>query len=87
MRTIIYTTVRAEIEHFEPFESKHDLLEYAQQLLDYSVICGAASSDKLCRVVDVEVVDDEVMDMNQPEDELAEVNSSSPVFAVRKESA
>jgi thymidine kinase len=86
MRTVIYTTVRAEIEHFEPFESKHDLLEYAQQLLDYSVICGTASSDKLCRVVDVEVVDDEVMEMNQPEDELAEVNSSSPVFAVRRES-
>jgi thymidine kinase len=86
MRTIIYTTVRAEIEHFEPFESKHDLLEYAQELLDYSVICGVTSSDKLCRIVDVEVVDDEVMDMNQPEDELSEVNSSSPVFAVRRES-
>jgi thymidine kinase len=86
MRTVIYTTVRAEIEHFEPFESKHDLLEYAQELLDYSVICGVTSSDKLCRIVDVEVVDDEVMDMNQPEDELAEVNSSSPVFAVRRES-
>ena len=85
MRTIIYTTVRAEIEHFEPFESKHDLLEYAQELLDYSVICGAASSDNQCRVVDVEVVDDEIMDMNQTEDELAEINSSSPVFAVRKE--
>lgn len=86
MRTIIYTTVRAEVEHFEPFESKHDLLEYAQQLLDYSVICGATSGDGRCRVVDVEVVDDEVMDMNQTEDELAEINSTSPVFAVRKES-
>jgi hypothetical protein len=86
MRTVIYTTVRAEIEHFLPFESKYDLLEYAQEILDYSVICGVTSSDKLCRIVDVEVVDDEVMEMNQPEDELAEVNSSSPVFAVRKES-
>jgi radical SAM superfamily enzyme with C-terminal helix-hairpin-helix motif len=86
MRTIIYTTVRAEIEHFEPFESKHDFLKYAQEILDYSVICGVASSDKLCRVVDIEVVDDEVMDINQTEDELAEINSSSPVFAVRRES-
>lgn len=86
MRTVIYTTVRAEIEHFEPFESKHDLLEYAQQLLDYSVICGTTTSDNKCRVVDVEVVDDEVMDMNQHEDELAEVTNGSPVFNPRKDS-
>jgi len=84
MRTIIYTTVRAEIEHFEPFESKHDLLEYAQEILDYSSICGATTSDNKCRVVDVEVVDDEVMDMNQQEDELSEVTNGSPVFSARK---
>lgn len=86
MRTVIYTTVRAEIEHFEPFESKHDLLEYAQQLLDYSVICGATTSDNRCRVVDVEVVDDEVMDMNQPEEELSEVTNGSVFFNPRKDS-
>ena len=71
MRTIVYTTVRAEIEHFEPFESKHGLLEYAQELLDYSVICGVTSVDGRCRVVDVEVVEDEVSELNQAEEEQA----------------
>ena len=68
MKTIIYTTVRAEIEHDEPFDNKAQVLEYAQELLDYSSLDLGPSYDERCTLVAIEVVEDTVEDYNVAEE-------------------
>ena len=65
-KTVVYTTVRAEIEHDEAFDNRHDAIEKAMShgLLDYSGIVGSGSIDGGIRVVDIEVVTDEVQSYN-----------------------
>jgi hypothetical protein len=65
-RTVVYSTVRAEIVHDTPFDNKEDALEWimGQSLLDYGSIVGGCSEDGAIRVVDVEVVTDELQDYN-----------------------
>ena len=64
MKTVIYTTVRAEITHDLPFDTKFQALEYAQELLDYAGIVGGSTTEGDIRVTDVEVVEDDVTQYN-----------------------
>ena len=70
-KTIIYTTVRAEIHHDEEFSGKGDALAtiMESELLDYSNILGASDLYGKIRVTEVEVVADEVQDYNLEPDE------------------
>jgi hypothetical protein len=70
-KTVIYTTVRAEIHHDIEFAGKGDALAQImqQELLDYANILGGASCDEDMRVTEVEVVTDEVQDYNLAPDE------------------
>jgi hypothetical protein len=65
-KTVIYTTVRAEIHHDEEFAGKGDALAaiMKQDLLDYSNILGGQDLYGKLRVTSVEVVADEVNDYN-----------------------
>jgi hypothetical protein len=67
MITVIYTTVRAEITHDEPFDNKFQALEYAQELLDYKNVLGGMTTDNEVRVTAVEVVEDDVTQYNVEE--------------------
>ena len=64
MKTVIYTTIRAEIEHDEPFDNKHQVLEYAQELLDYASLPLGETVDGRCNLSAIEVIDDVVEDYN-----------------------
>ena len=70
-KSVIYTTVRAEIHHDTEFSSKGDLLASVMdsELLDYSNILGSSNLYDTIRVTEVEVVDDEVQDYNLQADE------------------
>ena len=65
-KTVIYTTVRAEIHHDQEFAGKDDALAaiMKQDLLDYSNILGGQDLYGKLRVTSVEVVADEVNDYN-----------------------
>lgn len=69
MKSIIWTTVRAEIEHDEPFDNKSALLEYTQELLDYASLPLGQSVDLVCNLVGLEVVEDEVLVLNGKDDD------------------
>ena len=74
-KTVVYTTVRAEIHHEEEFGSKKDALEWimGQELLDYNSILGASSINGDLRVTAVEVIDDDVTEYDaQPDEEYAD---------------
>ena len=70
-KTIVYSTIRAEIHHDVEFAGKGDALAQImqQELLDYASILGGASCDEDMRVTEVEVVTDEVQDYNLAPDE------------------
>lgn len=67
-KTVVYTTVRAEIEHDILFDNRHDAIEHFMEngLLDYSGVTGSSVLDAngCTRVVDIEVVTDEVQSYN-----------------------
>lgn len=65
-KTVIYTTVRAEIHHDQEFAGKGDALAaiMESELLDYTNILGASDLYGKLRVTSVEVVADEVNDYN-----------------------
>ena len=65
-KTVIYTTVRAEIHHDQEFAGKGDALAaiMEQELLDYASILGGQDLYGKLRVTSVEVVADEVNDYN-----------------------
>ena len=74
-KTIVYSTVRAEIHHDMEFGSKKDALEWimGQELLDYNSILGASSINGDLRVTAVEVIDDDVTEYDaQPEEDYAD---------------
>lgn len=74
-KTVIYTTVRAEIHHDTEFSGKGDALHsiMTQELLDYSQVLGTETLDGSMRVTSIEVVDDEVHDYNlEPDEEYAD---------------
>lgn len=72
-KTVIYTTVRAEIHHDVEFAGSGDALStiIEAELLDYSAILSNATFDAngSMRVTEVEVVTDEVHDYNLEADE------------------
>jgi hypothetical protein len=70
-KTIIYSTVRAEIHHDEEFAGKGDALGQIVEceLLDYGSILGGQDLYGGLRVTAVEVVTDEVQDYNLNADE------------------
>lgn len=65
-KTVIYTTVRAEIHHDEEFAGKGDALAQIMEceLLDYGSILGGQDLYGGLRVTAIEVVTDEVNDYN-----------------------
>ena len=74
-KTVIYSTVRAEIHHDTEFAGKADALAtiMKSELLDYSNILGASDLYGKIRVTEVEVVTDEVQDYNlEPEEDYAD---------------
>jgi len=74
-KTVVYTTVRAEIHHDMEFGSKKDALEWiiGQELLDYNSILGASSTNGDLRVTAVEVIDDDVTEYDmEPEEDYAD---------------
>jgi hypothetical protein len=70
-KTIIYSTVRAEIHHDEEFAGRGDALSQIVEceLLDYGSILGGQDLYGGLRVTSVEVVTDEVQDYNLNADE------------------
>jgi hypothetical protein len=74
-KTIIYTTVRAEIHHDQEFAGKNEALAVIveKELLDYSNVVGSSDLYGKIRVTGVEVVTDEVQDYNlEPDEEYTE---------------
>jgi hypothetical protein len=74
-KTVVYSTVRAEIHHDMEFGSKKDALEWimGQELLDYAGLLGASSVDGDLRVTAVEVIDDDVTEYDsEPEEDYAD---------------
>ena len=74
-KTVIYTTVRAEVHHDHPFDNKAEALAsiMTQELLDYTNVLGGAAWDESVRVTSVEIVEDEVQDYNlEPDEEYAD---------------
>jgi len=70
-KTVIYSTVRAEIHHDEEFAGRQDALAQIMEceLLDYGSILGGQDLYGGLRVTSVEVVTDEVNDYNLEADE------------------
>jgi hypothetical protein len=70
-RTVIYTTIRAEIHHNDEFAGKADALGRIMEadVLDYSNVLGSSDLYDTIRVTEVEVVADEVHDYNLTADE------------------
>jgi len=74
-KTVIYSTVRAEIHHDVEFAGKEDALAQIMEceLLDYGSILGGADLYDTIRITSVEVVTDEVQDYNlEPEEDYAD---------------
>ena len=76
-KTVIYTTVRAEIHHNDEFAGRGDALAriIEAELLDYSNVLGSSTDCgyNQMRVTEVEVVTDEVQDYNlEPDEEYAD---------------
>jgi len=74
-KTVIYTTIRAEVHHDMEFAGKGDALAQImeQEILDYADILGGASCDEDMRVTAVEVVTDDVQDYNlEPDEDYAD---------------
>lgn len=69
MKTVIYTTVRAVIHHKEPFTDKFQVGEYIEELLDYASLPLGESVDDVCRLVSLEVIDDDIVKMNIGDDD------------------
>jgi len=67
MKTVIYTTVRAEITHDEPFDNRDQALEYAQELLDYKNVLGGMTTDNEVRVTAIEILEDDITQYNVEE--------------------
>ena len=77
-KTVVYSTVRAEIHHDTEFAGKGDALAQIMEceLLDYGSILGGQDLYGGLRVTSVEVVTDEVQDYNlDPEEDYADENS------------
>lgn len=70
-KTIIYSTVRAEIHHDVEFADKNEALSQIMEceLLDYGSILGAQDLYSTLRVTSVEVVTDEVQEYNAESEE------------------
>ena len=72
-KTVIYTSIRAEVEHDQEFGSKKDALTWIMEneLLDYSNVLGSATLDASgsIRVTAVEVLDDDVTEYDVECDE------------------
>jgi len=66
-KTVIYTSIRAEIEHDEEFGSKNAALTFIMEneLLDYANILGASTTNGDMRVTAVEVLDDDVTELDR----------------------
>ena len=74
-KTVIYSTVRAEIHHDTEFVGKADALAQIMEcdLLDYGSILGGSDLYNTIRVTAIEVVTDEVQDYNlEPEEDYAD---------------
>ncbi|CAB4125650.1 hypothetical protein UFOVP181_462 [uncultured Caudovirales phage] len=74
-KTIIYSTVRAEIHHDVEFADKNEALSQIMEcdLLDYGSILGSSTLMGDMRVTEVEVVVDEVQEYNvEPEEDYAD---------------
>ena len=75
-KTVIYTTIRAEIHHDMEFAGTKDALAniVEAELLDYAgAVLGGASCDEDMRVTEVEVVTDEVQEYNlEPDEDYAD---------------
>lgn len=74
-KTVIYSTVRAEIHHDTEFCGSADALAQIMEaeLLDYSNVLGSGTLHGDMRVTSVEVVTDEVQDYNlEPEEDYAD---------------
>lgn len=74
-KTVIYSTVRAEIHHDEEFVGKADALAQIIEcdLLDYGSILGAQDLYGGLRVTSIEVVTDDVQEYNaKPEEDYAD---------------
>ena len=65
-KTVVYSTIRAEIHHDTEFAGKGDALAQIMEceLLDYGSILGGQDLYGGLRVTAVEVVTDEVQDYN-----------------------
>ena len=70
-KTVIYSTVRAEIHHDEEFCGSGDALAQIMEcdLLDYGSILGGQDLYGGLRVTSIEVVTDDVQDYNLAADE------------------
>lgn len=70
-KTIIYSTVRAEIHHDEEFAGRGDALAniIECELLDYGSILGGQDLYGGLRLTSIEVVTDDVQDYNLAADE------------------
>ena len=66
-KTVIYTSIRAEIEHDEEFGSKNAALTFIMEneLLDYANILGSSTTNGDMRVTAVEVLDDDVTEFDR----------------------
>lgn len=74
-KTVIYSTVRAEIHHDEEFAGSADALSQIMEcdLLDYGSILGGQDLYGGLRVTSIEVVTDEVHEYNaEPEEDYAD---------------
>lgn len=72
-KTVVYTTVRAEIHHNDEFAGRGDALAriVEAELLDYSNVLGSSTDCgyNQLRVTAVEVISDDVYDYNLEADE------------------
>jgi hypothetical protein len=67
-RTTVFTTVRFDIEHDEPFDNKEAVKEAITYLTDFGDAFILADGD-LPRIVETEVIEDDVGMMNVQEEE------------------
>jgi hypothetical protein len=67
-RTTVFTTVRFDIEHDEPFDNKESVKEAITYLTDFGTAFILADGD-WPRIVETDVIEDDVGDMNVPQEE------------------
>lgn len=67
-RTTVFTTVRFDIEHDEPFDNKDAVKETITYLTDFRDAFILADGD-WPRIVETEVIEDDVGVMNVPQEE------------------